>query len=308
MKGLELSRRFYEEYGKPMLENFEHLLPYLAVGLAGSGSECYGYDDEISKDHDFKPAFCVFVPDSIDECLIFELERAYDKLPKEFLGFGKSVENPVGENRRGVIRIGDFFEAKVGSRDGNLTVGDWFSIPEFYLLEATNGEIFSDNYGEMTEIRERLKYFPEDVRLKKLAGHLFTMGQSGQYNYARCISRNDTAAAQLTAFEFAKSAMAAAFLIEKRYMPYYKWSFCALREFSPKLAEKLEFLISTSNDGDNAKKKCEVIEEVCRNIVEDLVASGLSHFPVPIMQRQAYLINDGIKDVDVRNAHILCAI
>ncbi len=306
MKGLELSRRFYEEYGKPMLDEFEHLLPYIAVGLVGSGSECYGYDDDISKDHDFRPAFCIFIPDSIDEGLIFELERAYDKLPKEFLGFGESVENPVGENRRGVIRIGDFFEQKLGSRDGNLSTGEWFSIPEFYLLEATNGEIFCDNFGEMTRIRESIRYFPEDVRLKKLAGHLFTMGQSGQYNYSRCISRGDTAAAQLSVFEFIKSAMAVAFLLEKRYMPYYKWSFRALREFSPDLAEKLEFLISSPND--IAEKKHNIIEEICHDLVGDLVKCGLSHSPTSVMQRQAYIINDRIADVDVRNAHILCAI
>ena len=49
MKGLELSEKFYKEYGEPMLqENFSDILPYIAVGLAGSGSECYGYDDGIS--------------------------------------------------------------------------------------------------------------------------------------------------------------------------------------------------------------------------------------------------------------------
>ena len=62
MKGLELSKAFYEEYGKEMLEEFPELLPYLAAGLAGSGSECFGYDDEISADHDLEPGFCIFLP------------------------------------------------------------------------------------------------------------------------------------------------------------------------------------------------------------------------------------------------------
>ena len=36
MKGLELSRTFYDAYGKPMLEEqFSQLLPFLAVGLFG---------------------------------------------------------------------------------------------------------------------------------------------------------------------------------------------------------------------------------------------------------------------------------
>ena len=63
MKGLDISRAFYREYGEPMLrERFPELVPLLAAGLFGSGSECYGYDDEISRDHDFEPGFCLFLP------------------------------------------------------------------------------------------------------------------------------------------------------------------------------------------------------------------------------------------------------
>ena len=64
MKGLEIARAFWEEYGKPMMEErFPELLPLVAVGLVGPGSECYGYDDEVSKDHDFEHGFCIWLPD-----------------------------------------------------------------------------------------------------------------------------------------------------------------------------------------------------------------------------------------------------
>ena len=64
MKGLDLARAFYEEYGLPMLEEqFSDVLDKIAIGLTGSGSECYGYDDEISQDHDFEPGFCIFLPE-----------------------------------------------------------------------------------------------------------------------------------------------------------------------------------------------------------------------------------------------------
>ena len=79
MKGLELSERFYREFGEKMLnDQFPSILPHIAIGLCGSGSECFGYDDEISSDHDFEPGFCIFLPeeDVLDRKSAFALERA----------------------------------------------------------------------------------------------------------------------------------------------------------------------------------------------------------------------------------------
>ena len=115
MKGLELSEQYYETYGKAMLrEEFPELLPDLAAGLTGSGSECFGYDDETSRDHDFEPGFCLFLPDEdiVDRRTAFRLERAYAKLPKEFMGLRRSLVQPVGGARHGVLRISDYFEEK----------------------------------------------------------------------------------------------------------------------------------------------------------------------------------------------------
>ena len=110
MNGLELSRRFYEECGIPMLRDFADIAPKIAVALAGSGSECFGYDDELSRDHDFEPGFCLFLPDedTVDRRSAFLLERAYAKLPREFMGFARAPLSPVGGNRHGVIRLADF--------------------------------------------------------------------------------------------------------------------------------------------------------------------------------------------------------
>lgn len=310
MKGLDLALNFFKEYGEPMLSaQFPEASKYIAVGLVGSGSECYGYDDEISRDHDFEPAFCIFIPDEdiINRKVEFELERAYAKLPKEYCGFKRAPLNPVGGNRHGVIRMGDFYAAKTGSRDGELSVYDWFNIPEHSLLEATNGEVFLDNYGLFTGIREKLSYYPDDIRLKKIAGNLLLMGQSGQYNYNRLILRNDTAAAQLAVTEFVKSAMNVVFLLNRRYMPYYKWSFCALRKLPilSQLSLDFEFLISSGNDDELAKQKSETIESVCQKIAAELDAQGIARKTTTEMEQMAYAVNDKITDNEIRNLNIL---
>ncbi len=313
MKGIELSKAFFEEYGKPMLENeFSDLLPYLSAGLFGSGSECFGFDDEISTDHDFEPGFCIFLPDeeTVDRRSAFLLERAYAKLPKEFMGYKRNMLSPVGGARHGVIRTAEFFSDKIGSENGELDLSGWLSVPEQALAEATNGEVFFDNLGEVTKIRAGLKFYPEDIRRKKLAGNLLLMAQSGQYNYKRCVDRGETAAAQLAVFEFVSSAISVIFLLNNNYKPYYKWSFRALRAL-PKLsleAEIMEYLLTSDNDGDNAEEKYYSIEGIAADIIDELAEQGLTQAICGDLEKHAYSVNDGIEDAEIRNLHILAAI
>lgn len=313
MKGLELSRAYFEAYGRPMLEaEFPALLPCLAVGLCGSGSECFGFDDEVSQDHDFEPGFIIFLPDEekLSRRDAFLLERAYAKLPKEFEGFRRASISPVGGARHGVVRTSDFFRDKVGSADGVLTLSQWMTQPEELLSEAVNGEIFFDNLGEVNSIRSALSAYPRDIMLKKLAGRLLLAAQAGQYNYRRALKHGETAAAQLAAIRFSENAMAAIFLLNGRYMPYYKWSFRALRALT-KLsleAELFEYLITTGNDGDAAEEKAVVIESVCADIIEELISQGLTKATCGDLEKHAYSVNDAITDPQIRNLHILAAV
>lgn len=313
MNGLELSKRFYEEYGAPMLEKeFPTLAPLIAVGLAGSGSECFGFDDAFSTDHDFEPGFCLFLPDEdvIDRKEAFLLERAYAKLPKSFMGYERAPLSPVGGNRHGVIRIEDFFQEKVGTPTGDLSLKEWFFIPEHALAEATNGEVFYDGLGLFSAIRKKLAYYPEDVRLKKLAGNLLLMGQAGQYNYARSIKRGDTAAAQLAVYEFVKAALEVLFLLNRRFCPYYKWSFRALSEcrILGGLTHTLERLISTPNTEQYTQEKERLIEAVAQSVIAELHTQKLSSHPTDSLEGQAYAVNNGIKDPEIRTLHVLFAI
>ncbi len=313
MNGLELSRAFFEEWGRPMLErDFPHLLPRLAAGLTGSGSECFGYDDEVSRDHDFEPGFCLFLPgeDVVDRRSAFLLERAYAKLPREFRGFRRPVLQPVGGARRGVLRLGDFFEEKTGSRDGALTTEGWLTVPEASLAEAVNGEVYFDNYGELTRLREALRHYPEDIRRKRLAGQLLLMAQAGQYNYPRCLRHGETGAAQLAAAEFVRSALSAFFLLYRRYQPYYKWAFRALREL-PGLSgegEALERILSAGNGEAEAKEKAALIGSVCRSVSDRLSEEGLSRASSTELEAHAYAVNDRIADPALRTMHILAAV
>ena len=313
MKGLELAQGYYEAFGKPVLEEqFPQLLPYLAAGLAGSGSECFGFDDEASRDHDFEPGFCLFLPgeDVVSRRDAFLLERAYAKLPKEYGGATRSLMQPVGGARRGVLRTAEFIGEKTGTPDGRLTLQQWLATPEQSLAEATNGRLFFDNYGEMSQIRARLAYFPEDVRLKKLAGRLLLMAQAGQYNYRRCLAHGETAAAQLAVGEFVDACVSSIFLLNRVYRPYYKWSFRALRQL-PVLsleAELMEYLLTSDNEPESAEEKYDVIEGIAADVIDELIQQGLTQATCGDLEKHAYSVNDMVQDAELRNMHVLAAV
>ncbi len=313
MKGLELSRKYYESVGAPAIrQQLPELEGLAAAGLCGSGSECCGWDDEVSRDHDFGPGFCLFLPDEtvLDRRSAFLLERLYAKLPKTFEGFTRAPLSPVGGNRRGVMRTAEFFTQKVGAPDGVLTVAQWLTVPTQSLLEATNGAVFRDDLGELTAIRQRLARMPEDIRRKRLAGQLLLMAQSGQYNYTRCLRHGETGAAQLAAGEFCRAAMAAVFLLNGAYMPYYKWAFRALAALPVlgELAGTLEMLLTTGSEGPLAEQKYDAMEAIAGLVIDELMARELTRATCGDLEKHAYSVNDGIRDGDIRNLHILAAI
>lgn len=114
MKGIELSKQFYMEAVAPLVQS--KFSPYenrIAVGLVGHGSECFGFDDDTSKDHDHGTGLCLFVTKQDDEKIGFALMRAYDKIAREY-GV-KGVEREVENGFRGVFAIGDFYRRYTGT-------------------------------------------------------------------------------------------------------------------------------------------------------------------------------------------------
>lgn len=96
IKGLELSRAFFDAYGRTLIETeFAPFADRIAAGLVGPGSERYGFDDGVSEDHDFCAGFCLWISEEDDRAFGFALAKAYRKLPETFWGV------PTKEKLRG---------------------------------------------------------------------------------------------------------------------------------------------------------------------------------------------------------------
>lgn len=311
MKGLDLSELYYRELCAPMLErSFPDLAGRVAAGLAGEGSECLGFDDEVSRDHDWGAAVCLWLLERDFAESGQALQDALRRLPRTVRGHPVREEEGRAAGRSGVLEIGRFYFRHLGLRQAPDTPSQWLAIPEERLATATSGAVFADPAGEFTRIREQLlAYYPEDVRRKKLAARCAAMAQAGQYNFPRCAARREYVAASLAEAAFVTAACSAAFLLNRRYKPFYKWAHRALLGLpvlGPQLHAALAALAATPGDpAQAARDKAERIEGICATVAGELVRQGLSDAQGDFLMEHGLSVQNGIRDVAIRNIDVL---
>jgi len=331
LQGLKLSRDFFLDIAKPL---FQEALPDFfakaAFGLVGEGSECFGFDDEYSQDHDWGAGFCIWMPRETWTLYLSDVETVLAKLPQTFKGHPVRMSPEQRMGRVGPLSIENFYARFIGQSTPPSTWPNaspdtspntspntssdtshgawqtWRSIPEQYLATSTNGEVFSDGAGEFTAFREALlAFYPEDLRLKKLAARCFTMAQTGQYNLLRCLKRNEYATAMLCNARFCEAAMSATYLLNKRYMPFYKWAHKGLSAL-PILGEKTQQIINQLsaiawNTSHTEQAKIEaLIEGHCHLVAEELRAKNLSQTHDDWLMEHANQIQSSIQTPELR--------
>lgn len=308
MRGIDAARRWYETAGAPMLEReFGEVVSRIAVGRAGHGSECFGYDDAVSRDHDFFTGFQLWITEADEREFGFRLERAYARLRKEFPPDegADTGSSKLGDAEDGVVMIGDFYRRHLGFPGAPQDWRQWLYTPDHAFAEATNGAVFRDDLGVFSGIRDTiLNGMPEDVRRKKIAACAVFMAQSGQYNYMRCLRHGEPGAAALALDEFVRNAARMVFLLNRRFAPYYKWVFRAMRDL-PKLGElsgKLTELLTVRESGEATLER---IEAVCAEIATELRAQGLSDREDVYLEPHAFAVQSGIVDREICALHIM---
>lgn len=322
MKGLECSRRYFEAYGSSLIARLEKEFPALkgqfAAGLVGAGSECLGFDDALSADHDYGPSFCLWLPDVLWERYGENCQEAYDSLPGEFEGVLKRRITPEGGGRIGVLSIERFFFGLIGRTAAPVTNTDWIWIPESRLSQAANGAVFLDQAGRFSAVYDALRgFYPEDVRKKKIAARAAVMAQSGQYNYGRLSARGEWTGAFLALQEFVKNTCSMVHLLNRRYTPFYKWMHRSLKELAvlPQIyglldqltapfdsrsawqtAAEEDFLYGVINKKDT---RAVLIETICQLVIRELEAQRLSDSHDLYLESHALSVMKQIKDPEI---------
>lgn len=261
MQGIELSRRFYHAIVQPWLAQVAPGLRH-AAALIGYGSELLGFDDEMSRDHNWGPRVHVFVaPADFDRVADQLVQGFLLAMPPAFAGEPIGLRNrphpPAGgPEARGHVAHGleihtvpAFLEQVVGVRSvRSLSSIDWLGFAEQRLLAFTAGAVFRDDLGELTEARGALGAYPEDIRLyriacqwRRIAEEQAFVGRTGQVG--------DDLGSRIEAARLARDVMRLAFLLEGRYAPYPKWLGTAFAQLpiAPALMPSLAAALSAAD-------------------------------------------------------------
>ena len=271
MKAMELCRAFWQTVAEPAMQrDFPDLYNVTAAGLVGNGSECFGFDDSVSRDHDWGTDLCLWLPaDRADRATeLQEWKQALLAAHPEYPARTRSVHGAD----LAVTTADTFYTQLIGCPHGPQTVQQWMTVPEEQLALAVNGAVFYDPVGTFTAVRQTLlAHYPEQVRRKKIAARCMMLAQTGQYNLDRCRKRGHTVTGAITRMRFVEEAIHLVFLLNRVYCPYYKWAFPAMEQL-PLLAAQASPLLRRIAVQDDQT----AIDTLCGLFADTLRSEGLS--------------------------------
>ncbi|MEU4625876.1 DUF4037 domain-containing protein [Actinoplanes sp. NPDC023801] len=261
MPGLRLCRFFYAEAVRPLLDEAYPGLAYAAARI-GPGSEVLGFDTARSVDHDWGPRLELFLSSGDAErhgpgiaALLTE------RLPKDVHGWPTNFEPPGARVRVMTATTGPVahrvlvtdvatwsvqqlgFDAR---REPDLL--DWLATPTQRLAETVGGEVFHDGPGELTALRARLRWYPDDVWRHLLAAQWTRIGEEEAFP-GRAAEAGDELGSRTVAARLAREVMRLCLLLARRFPPYSKWlgsSFASLPEVD-RIAAALRDAVATGD-------------------------------------------------------------
>ena len=234
--GLELSRHFYFEAVRPLLDEVVPGTAHSAARL-GSGSEVLGFDTARSADHEWGPRLQLFLHSqdvtrhgvTITALLSERLPKTFRGHPTHFAPAGETgirvmerTDGPV-HHRVEVTDPGAWFTAQLGfDPRKDVTVADWLATPTQLLAEVTGGAVFHDGLGRLVPARAALDWYPHDLWLYVLACQWQRVSQEEAF-VGRCGEVGDELGSAVVAGRLVRDVMRLCLLMDRRYPPYSKW-------------------------------------------------------------------------------------
>lgn len=217
IQGLELAHGFYDEAVRPLIDR-----PHTAC-LIGEGSEVLGYDTERSTDHEWGPRLQLFAAaDDVDRIAAMIKEG----LPRQYRGHATrwfSLLEGRESHHLEISTLDDWLSRRLPTIPRSVPdTADWIAIPQQHLLQLTAGEVFRDDDGRLSGLRDTYRWYPVDVWRWTVAAQWHLIGNTSPL-LGRTLELGDVRGARLILGTLCRLIMELAFLQERHYRPYAKW-------------------------------------------------------------------------------------
>ena len=264
---LDLNRGFYIDIVRGIIHSKYPSLTY-ASGLLGHCSGCLGFDTLISTDHGWGPRLQVFLKNDDYRSLKAEMHEMFShELPLKYRGFPTNQFQGcwgMEEVDRGPVNhwvqietVESFFNNDViWDCIDTPTLHEWLSFTDQGLCELTSGEIYFDGFGEITEARKRISYYPDEVWFFKMWCLWSAIAEEDAF-VGRCNDLEDYVGERLITCRIVNKLMKLCFLLERRYFPYSKWFGTAFKKLN--CSQRLWTVISTIVKGHDFAERNEAL-------------------------------------------------
>jgi hypothetical protein len=274
---IDVSRQFFEQIVKPILQaHFPEETAQTAFGVYGYGSEALRLDDAYSRDHHWGLRIDALMPEAVFETrrqAIMETLSA--NLPDSYHGHSLREAHLAGAGLA-PDNLTAFLRRTIGLDHAPRTYAEWLSIPEEDIIHVVNGEVWYDPLGRFTGIREIFNdYYPEPVRLRRIAHWCRYFSGMGTYALKRAILRNNEFYATTRFSNAIRLGIQLAFLLDKQYFPYDKW-LMAYFERLPRLGEPLLPIVNEAVKLSTSwGRKLELLHQMADILDQTMVADGI---------------------------------
>lgn len=280
--GSALAQMFFETAARPIIERVLAGAGYTA-GRLGSGSDVLGFDDNRSQDHDFGCRLTVLV-DEEHRLLFDDLDAALDQeLPDKVDGWPTRFTTSWDDRVRHKVdlhTVHDFTASRLGfDLRSTLEPAQWLCITAQSVLEVSGGPVFHDTTTAYRRIGATLAWYPADVWYYVLAAGWRRLGQELPL-VGRTGELGDGFGSRVIAARLCRDVAHVAFVVERTWMPYPKWSGTGLHRLpgGRVLGEALTAALAATGWRDRQRSLVQAVEL----LAERHCAAGLD-VPSPVI-------------------------
>ncbi|MBV7336906.1 DUF4037 domain-containing protein [Chloroflexi bacterium TSY] len=274
---IQISHAFFEDIVKPILqEHFPQETAQTAFGIFGYGSEALQMDDEYSRDHHWGLRIDALMPDDLfQNRRQIMMETLSQHLPASFQGYSLREGHLAGAGLA-PDSLPAYLRRTIGLEHAPQSYVEWLSMPEEDIVHVINGEVWHDPKSDFTSIRQTLNdYYPEPVRLRRIAHWCRYFSGMGTYALKRAILRKNDYYANITFSRALRLGVQLAFLLDKQYAPYDKWTLAFLEKLPRLAAPLLPVIHEASSLATSWERKLELLNQMADILDQTMVHDGL---------------------------------